>query len=201
MWLVNLDRASPFQEALVKRRGLFPSTFGPWWSGARSRSPQERMQRHRRLHKMMPRKPKSLTLVWYFDFKSRRLSIHTSSNGTGYPEVQLYKTTLPRAWPPSSQKRTIFSISSAVDMPVEMCTSPQYSSRRTFIISQWRFDGDPTLIKSGFKETISRAEVTSQTEQEYPKPIESQCAFSSRCCSRLNSKNYGAIRKFRHMNA
>eukprot|EP00967_Tisochrysis_lutea_P050986 scaffold62824_cov35-Tisochrysis_lutea.AAC.1 len=37
---------------------------------------------------------------------------------------------------------------------------------RTFCISQCWLDGEPTLIKSGLSETISLAEVVSQTEHE-----------------------------------
>ena len=66
----------------------------------------------------------------------------------------------------STQKVTIFSISSLVVIPVEICTSPVYSSRSTFCISQCWFDGLPTLIRSGLSETISLAEVVSQTEHE-----------------------------------
>ena len=34
-----------------------------------------------------------------------------------------------------------------VVMPVEMCTSPSYVSRRTAIISQWVLEGEPTYAR------------------------------------------------------
>ena len=67
---------------------------------------------------------------------------------------------------PSSQNWTIFSTSSLVVIPVEMCTSPEYSSRSTFCISKCWLDGEPTLIRSGLIVTISLAEVMSHTEHE-----------------------------------
>merc|ERR1719221_1998893 len=50
-----------------------------------------------------------------------------------------------------------------------MCTSPVYSSRSTFCISQCVFEGEPTLMRIGFKVTISLAAVVSHTQlQELP---------------------------------
>lgn len=45
-------------------------------------------------------------------------------------------------------------------------TSPVYSSRSTFCISQCWFEGDPTLINDGFNVTISFAAVVSQTSHK-----------------------------------
>merc|ERR1711972_713864 len=52
-----------------------------------------------------------------------------------------------------------------------MWTSPEYSSRSTFCSSQCWFEGEPTLMRTGFKVTISFAEVVSQTEHEYSSPM------------------------------
>merc|ERR1719330_1915263 len=70
-----------------------------------------------------------------------------------------------------------------------MCTSPVYSSRKTFCISQCVFEGEPTLMRMGFKVTISLAAVVSHTEQEYSRPMDLQWSCSSLWSSKLSSKN------------
>merc|ERR1740129_1805401 len=52
-----------------------------------------------------------------------------------------------------------------------MCTSPLYSSRSTFCISQCVLEGDPTLMRIGFNVMISFAAVVSHTEHEYSRPM------------------------------
>merc|ERR1719401_3251170 len=70
-----------------------------------------------------------------------------------------------------------------------MWTSPEYCSRNTSCISQCWFEGDPTLISTGFNWMISLAEVVSQTEHEYSRPIDLQWFCNCRWSSRFSSRN------------